>query len=87
MWEHQECPRHQEQEDIEEEQGFDEDKVREDAGTEAAAHSLERHLPQMEGVKERQPAVPAVSGCLDERERAESIRSQASSLDPRHTKT
>lgn len=73
LWQHQERPRHQEQEDVEEEQGFDEDEVREHAGTEAAAHSLERHLPQMEGVNEGEPAVPAVSGCLNGKEKAETI--------------
>lgn len=61
---HQEGPRHQEQEEVEEQQGLQEQEVREDGSTEAPAHPLERHVPQLEGVQERQPAVPTVSGGL-----------------------
>lgn len=68
---HQERPRHQAQEEVEEEQSSDEDEVREDAGTEAAAHSLERHLPRLEGVEEGEPAVPALPERLNGRSKAE----------------
>jgi len=61
---HQEGTRHQEQEEVEVEQGLEEQEVREDAGAEAPAHSLQRQLPQLEGVQEGQPAVPTLSGTL-----------------------
>lgn len=64
LGQHQEGPRHQEEEEVEEEQGLKEQEVREDAGAETPAHSLQRHLPQLEGVQEGQPAVPALSGTL-----------------------
>lgn len=61
---HQQGTHHQEQEQVEEEQGLNEQEVREDASAETPAHSLERHLPQMEGVQEGQPTVPTLSCTL-----------------------
>lgn len=61
---HQECTRHQEQEDVEEEKGLEKQEVREHASAKTSTHSLERYLPQLERVQEGQPAVPAVSDCL-----------------------
>ena len=40
----QQQTRDQEQEDVEEEEGLDEQEVREDAGAETTAHPLQRHL-------------------------------------------
>lgn len=60
----QECTGHHEQEEVEEEQGLKEQEVREDASAKTPAHSLERHLPQLEGVQEGQPAVPTLSCSL-----------------------
>lgn len=61
---HKEGTRHHEQEEVEEEQGLKEQEVWEDSCAETPAHSLERHLPQLEGVQEGQPAVPALSDSL-----------------------
>lgn len=63
---HQERARHQEQEEVKEEEGLEEQEVRKDAGAKTPAHCLERHLPQLEGVQEGQPAVPAVPHSLEE---------------------
>lgn len=61
---HQEGRRDQEEENVEAEQRLEELEVGEDAGAEAPAHRLERHLPQLQGVHEGEPAVPALSGSL-----------------------
>jgi len=61
---HQEQARHQEQEEVEEEQRLQEEEVGEHAGAEAPAHPLERHLPQLQGVQEGEPAVPGLSSGL-----------------------
>ena len=64
LGQHQEQACHQEQEDVEEEQRLQKEEVGEHAGAEAPTHTLERHMPQLQGVQEGQPAVPGMSGGL-----------------------
>ena len=67
LGQHQEGPNQQEQEYVEEEESFEEDEKGEDAGAKAATHPLQRYMPELEGVQERQPAVPGLSRCLERR--------------------
>lgn len=61
---HLEGRRDQEQENVEAKQRFQELEVGEDAGAKAPTHRLERHLPQLQGVHEGEPAVPTLSSSL-----------------------
>lgn len=52
LWNHQERTQDQKKEHVEEEESLEEQEVGEDPGAEAPADSLERHLPQVQGVQE-----------------------------------